>query len=140
MGSQLFESIERQDEEDIEDMNRQAEEEISDDGSEYSDTEDLRERKKQKRPLRTKRKPSSKDETATHKQSQKSRLKGKTTFDKEDVALFGGKDTFATKTWNSLTSEEQTATLKDMGKPMKKKMRQTLQSELVKVSHNTFRL
>jgi hypothetical protein len=69
-------------------------------------------------------------------------LKAKTTFEKGDVELLGGKDTFASKTWNNFTDDEQTATLENIGKPMQKKMRQTLQSELVKVTYtisfNTF--
>jgi hypothetical protein len=85
LGSQLFETIERQDEEDIEDTHRQAVENVSDDGSEYSDTEDRRELKKQKRALKKKRKPSGKDATATHKVSKKARLKAKTTFEKGEV-------------------------------------------------------
>jgi hypothetical protein len=52
--------------------------------------------------------------------------------------LLGGKDTFASKIWNSFTDDEQTATLENIGKPIQKKMRQTLQSELVKVTHTNY--
>jgi hypothetical protein len=76
----------------------QADENVSDDGSEYSDTEDRRELKKQKRAWEKSKKPSGKDATATHKVLKKARLKAKTTFEKGDVELLGGKDTFASKT------------------------------------------
>jgi hypothetical protein len=73
--------------------------------------------------------------------SKRARLQEKTTLEKSDAELIGRKDTFATTTWQSLSADQQSSTLNELQKPMKTKMKKTLQDELLKVySHFTCHL
>ena len=63
------------------------------------------------------------------------RLKEMTSLENSDVELLGGKETLTTKTWQGLNAEQQSSTLNELEKPMKNKMKKTLQDELLKVFH-----
>jgi hypothetical protein len=108
LGSQIFETLERQDEDDIEAITK-CRNDISDggDGCEYSDTDDRRAHKLERKALIKKRKLRVNDKTSTPKKSKKTRLKSKTTLDKRDVEIFGRKNTFAAKICNSFTDDQQ---------------------------------
>jgi hypothetical protein len=67
-------------------------------GSKYSDTEDRRARKRERKPLVKKRKTHLQEKKAVPKQSKRARLKEKTSQEKSDMELFGGKENFAGKT------------------------------------------
>jgi hypothetical protein len=60
-------------------------------------------------------------------------LKEKTSLDKSDVELLGGGNTITTNTWQSLSEDQQSSTLNEMEKPLKTKMKKTLQGQLLKV-------
>jgi hypothetical protein len=49
------------------------------------------------------------------------------------IELLGGKETLTTKTWDGLNAEQKSSTLHDLEKPLKTKMKKTLQDELLKV-------
>jgi hypothetical protein len=55
-------------------------------------------------------------------------------LNKGDVELLVGKNTLSTNTWQSLNEEQQCSTLNEMEKPMKTKIKKTLQDQLLKVS------
>ena len=106
----------------------------NDEGSEYSDTDDRKARKSERKRMLAKRKKRKQTiTTSPKKQSKRARLKAKTVMDSSDIELLGGKDTFAAKTWNSMNPEEQGSTLVGMEKPMATTIKKKVQSELLKV-------
>jgi hypothetical protein len=106
--------------------------------SEYSDTDDRQARKAERKAMLTKRlkkrnmRNEASPKTAT-KKSKLARLKEMTSLENSDVELLGGKETLTTKTWQGLNAEQQSSTLNELEKPMKNKMKKTLQDELLKV-------
>jgi hypothetical protein len=104
----------------------------------YSDTDDRQARKAERKAMLTKRlkkrnmRNEASPKTAT-KKSKLARLKEMTSLENSDVELLGGKETLTTKTWQGLNAEQQSSTLNELEKPMKNKMKKTLQDELLKV-------
>ena len=109
-----------------------------DSGSEYSDTNDRKLRKAERnemlRKRRQKRKKTKEGTPKTMtKKSKVARLRELTTLENGDVELLGGKKTLTTKTWDGLNAEQRSSTLHELEKPLKTKMKKTLQDELLKV-------
>jgi hypothetical protein len=109
-----------------------------DSGSEYSDTDDRKARKHERKAMLLKRKKRRKGKMeSTGKPSQtkskRARVKEITSLDKSDIELFGGKNTLTTTTWQSLSEDQQCSTLTEMEKPIKSKLKKTLQDQLLKV-------
>jgi hypothetical protein len=138
LACQLFEILDTKNVEDVIDTDMLGECECEDSGSDYSDTDDRRARKNERKAMllkRKKKKYAEKESTARQSltKSKRARLKEKTSMDKSDVELFGGKNTLTTNTWNSLTENQQCSTLTEMEKPLKTKMKKTLQDQLLQV-------
>lgn len=137
LACQLFETLETTND-DGEHLDTFVDGDVVDDndeeGSEYSDKEERKVRKRERKTMLAKRKERQQTKTTSPGiKSKRARLKAKTVFDSSDIELLGGKDTFAAKTWNSLNAEEQGSTLVEMEKPMATTIKKKVQSELVKV-------
>ncbi len=120
-------------------MELQATVEGGDSVSEYSDTNDRQARKAERKAMLEKRRQKLRQLTkegsakTVTKKSKVARLRELTTLENSDVELLGGKETLTTKTWDGLNAEQKSSTLNELEKPLKTKMKKTLQDELLKV-------